>query len=1084
MGPRYLNVGVVIGCCFALAGAVYAQNQPAKSAGTAPQRAAGAKVAPTRDSESKQSSEAAILQYRAAVAFHNRQQYDFAVEEWERFLDKFPDDPLAAKAQHYVGVCYLQLKKTDQAVAAFERAIAKQSDPDFWDATYLNLGMAFYAAGQAGKPELYEKAATTFAALVQKFPKSDQIPQALFFEGESRYAQGNKEAAIKSYRELTEKYPKSQERPQALYALGVTLQELGRDPDAGQAYDRFLRDYPKHALATEITMRQADTLLAAKDFARAERQFASVAKTPRFKLADYATLRQALALYEQKKYAEAAAVYASLVKNFPQSQYVAAATLSAGNCYYLANMQKEARQWLGRVVSAGGEDAPEAAHWMARSLMKDNQPAEALKVVEQALPLAEKSPQLALLKSDRADALYDMPNRRRDSIALYAEVARSDPDSPAAPQAGYMAAYAALQVGDFKAAREHAEAFLDKYKDHALTPDVQFVLAESLIQLDEPEAAARLYAALYERYPQHTEAEQWRVRRALALSLAKQHDQVVEYLRPLVAKLRRPGLVAEAQFLLGTSLFELEQFQPAREAFETSLVAQPKWRQADETLLGLSRAQRALGDLKAAKATIDRLLSEFPGSKIVDRAHFRLGEYYFANGEYEDAAREHIWVIEKTPDSPLVPHALYGLAWSQLNGQKPDLAVNTFTRLVSGYKDHPLAAKAISGRASARLQAKDFAGAASDADAFVRNSTDATERADALFVLGLAQAGEKKYDEAIKTFQSILKDQPQYHASDKVLFELAWAAKSSGDSQSAATFFSQLATEHPDSALASESNFHLGEQLYYDKKDYTAAAKAYLAALKKGAKSDLAEKARHKLAWSYFQQNDFADAEKQFAQQLADFPKGELAADAAYMHAESLFKQEQFDRAYPAFMRAFAAQPSSEDFLTLAMLHAGQSAAQLKKWDDSLRYLQELTTKRPQSPYVPEALYEQGWAKQNQRKFDEALKLYEAAAEKAPTREVGARARFMTGEVLFEQGNHKDAVRSFFQVAYGFSETGAPESIRVWQANSLYESARCFEVLKNPEQAKKLYAELLEKYPKSDKADLAKRRLAELAVSG
>ena len=48
-----------------------------------------------------------------------------------------------------------------------------------------------------------------------------------------------------------------------------------------------------------------------------------------------------------------------------------------------------------------------------------------------------------------------------------------------------------------------------------------------------------------------------------------------------------------------------------------------------------------------------------------------------------------------------------------------------------------------------------------------------------------------------------------------------------------------------------------------------------------------------------------------------------------------------------------------------------------------------------------------------------------SAAEKAPAREVGARARFMVGEVLFEQGNHKDAVRNFFLVAYGFSEAGA-----------------------------------------------------------
>jgi TolA-binding protein len=1075
---------VAASLCAAIAGTVLAQGRGGKDALKGGQPAAGAKVPPSRAGEERQSSEAAILQYRAAVAFHNRQQYDFAVEEWERFLEKFPDDPLAAKAQHYAGVCYLQLKKPEQAIAAFEQLTSKFPAFDLLDQAYLNLGMSYYAAAQAGKGELHDKAAAAFAAVIEKFPKSTQAPQALFYRGESLYARNKKEDAVNSYRELAEKHTKSQQRPEALYALGVTLQELGRDADAGAAYDRFLRDYPKHALATEVVMREADTLLAAKDFAKAEKQFALVARAPGFKLADYATLRQALAMYEQKKYAEAANLYAALVKDFPKSQYVAAATLSAGNCFYLANMQKEARVWLGRVVAAGGDDAPEAAHWMARSLLKDNQPAEAVAVVEKVLPAAAKSPQFALLKTDRADALYEIPERRRESVALYAEIARDHPQSPAAAQAAYMAAYAALQIGDFKAAREHAQTFLKRHQDHSLSPDVRFVLAEALIQLDDAAAADAIYAELVEQFPSHADAEQWRVRRALALSLMKKHDAVVAYLRPIVGKLRRPGLMAEAQFLLGNSLLELKEYSEAREAFQTSLNAQPKWRQADEALLGLSRAQRAMGDIKAAKTSLTRLLAEFPDSKILDRAHFRLGEYHYAAGEYQDASREHNWVIEKTPQSPLVPHALFGLAWAQLGSQNHAAAIKSFSRLIGEFKDHELAAKALSGRANARLQAKDYAGATADVKAFLGRDTDATETADAQFILGLAQAGAKNYEAAIEAFKSIVERHPNYAGIDKVLFELAWTHKSAKNDDAAFDYFSRLAERHPNSSLAAESNYHVGEHLYHEKKDYVQAAAAYRAALKSGKKSELAEKAQHKLGWALYQQNDFAGAGKAFADQLADYPQGELTADAAFMNAESLFKQAKYEAAYPAFSRALAMKPSSEEFVALGLLHAGQSAGQLKKWDESLRHLAELTGKHPESTYVPEALYEQGWARHNQRKFAEALKLYEAAAEKAPTREVGARARFMAGEVLFEQGNHKDAVRSFFQVAYGFSETGAPESIRIWQAASLYESGRCFEVLKDLDQAKKLYAELLEKYPKSDKAELAKRRLAELTKQG
>ena len=39
-------------------------------------------------------------------------------------------------------------------------------------------------------------------------------------------------------------------------------------------------------------------------------------------------------------------------------------------------------------------------------------------------------------------------------------------------------------------------------------------------------------------------------------------------------------------------------------------------------------------------------------------------------------------------------------------------------------------------------------------------------------------------------------------------------------------------------------------------------------------KSELGEKAQHKLAWALYQQDDFAAAEKAFAQQLTDYPQG------------------------------------------------------------------------------------------------------------------------------------------------------------------------------------------------------------------
>ena len=76
-----------------------------------------------------------------------------------------------------------------------------------------------------------------------------------------------------------------------------------------------------------------------------------------------------------------------------------------------------------------------------------------------------------------------------------------------------------------------------------------------------------------------------------------------------------------------------------------------------------------------------------------------------------------------------------------------------------------------------------------------------------------------------------------------------------------------------------------------------------------------------------------------------------------------------------------------------------------------------------------EATYEQGWAKQNLNQLDEALKLYEAVTDKSDA-PLGARARFMMGEVLFTQGNHKEAIRNYFKVIYGYGDKQAACAFR------------------------------------------------------
>ena len=1038
----------------------------------------GVGLAPLHAQEEPTSSDAAIEQYRAAVAFQNRAVYDLAVGEWQKFLEDHADDPLAPKAQHYLGVCYFQQQKYGEAQAAFEQVVAKHPQFEMLNQTLVNLGLAQFNAGQQGRPGALQQAVDTFAMLLEKFPESKEAPLALYYQGEALYSLENKPAALAAYAALLEQFSEHGLRPKALYGLGVAQEETGAAAAAGQTYDTFLEEFPDHELATEIDMRRGETLLAQEKYEEAEPRFAAAAAVEGFAFADYARLRQAVCQYELKQYAKAGESYAKLVADFPQSPYMATATLAAGKCFFLAGDQPQAQRWLAQAQALGGEAAIEAGHWLARAMLRDGKAAEALEAVEAALPNAAQSPLRADLEMDQADAMYEMADRRGAAVALYAKLAETYPEHSIAPQAAYMAAYGALGVGDHEQALDRAAAFLATFPEHELAPDVQYVQAESQLQLKQYAAAEANYQQLLATQADRPEAGMWMVRRALCQYLQKDYAAVVETLSPQVSSLKTPKLLAEGRFLIGSSLFELEKYADAITALEASLAAATRWRQADETLLVLARAHAEAKDPTAAIATLEKLIDEFPDSQVLDQAYFRLGETQYALGEYPAAAAAYAEVLEHWPDSPMAAYAQLGLGWSHFSQQQYEPAARAMSKLLEQQAEHPLAPRAAYVRAMARQQLGQFEGALADADRYLESEPAGGEKSDILYVRGLSASGLGKFAEAGESFQAILDADPDYAAADKVLYELAWTHLEQDQAAQAARVFARLGKEHPESELAAEALYRLGEH-QYQQEEYGPAAVSYYAAFQKAGKSDLGEKAVHKLAWSYFQQQDFERSGQSFRSQIDTYPEGDLKADALAMIGENLFQQQKYADALPALQASLESQPSSEEFRTIALLHAGQAAAQLDDWEQSLKLLEQCASEFPESAYKNEALYEQAWAKQNLGRLDEARQAYEAVAE-ATDSIVGARARFMLGELQFADKDYEEAIRSFFKVAYGYGYPESPSAYHRWQADATFEAARCCEMIRKLDVAKKLYKEIVDTYPESDKVNEAKEKLASL----
>ena len=521
----------------------------------------------------QQPSDAATRQYAAAAALQNKGEFDLAAEEWAKFVEQYPSDPRTDRALHYLGVCYLKSKKLELAQQCFQRVIKSYPKFDLLEGTYLYLGLTQYTLGQSGKAERYDAAAGTFETLLKQYPKGKHVAQSLFYRGECLYVRGKKKEAAQMYAELVTKFPDDKLMVDALYALGVSQEELGDFAAAGKSYEQFLSKFPDNSLATEVHMRRGETLLAAGQFKAAAERFAAAAAKLDFPMADHATVRQAACLSQLKQYGEAAALYASVPAKFPKSREIVAASLAGGKSYYQAGDYTAAKKLLEAPLNTGGDAALEAGHWTARSLLKEQKPAEALAAIEKALPNAGESPLRPQLLLDQADAVYDIADRRAESTALYAALAAKYPQDPLAPQALYMAAFAALGQADYAAAMQHATAFLSAHGGNELAADVTAIEAESQLQLGKFVEAEKLFAQLAQKYPDHTDADSWKVRRGLALLMQQKYGETIAVLQPLLKELKSPEALAEAHYLVGSSQVEQKHLAAALKSLEASRAA-------------------------------------------------------------------------------------------------------------------------------------------------------------------------------------------------------------------------------------------------------------------------------------------------------------------------------------------------------------------------------------------------------------------------------------------------------------------------------------------------------------------------------
>lgn len=1007
--------------------------------------------------------------YLLARVKHLTNEPEEAAKHYHELLGAFDKEVAAAKE----AVQNPAALKNDPAELARLDALSKAPPPDHVARAGFFLGVLL---GEQGK---FAEARDRFAAFDKAYPNSP-------LSAEAKLRLGTMFVNSKQFAEALSTLPPLQDHPQ----LGDQVRWWIGRAQVGAA-DSNNGDARKQQLAAaagtlkqaadragqlagqmpECKLRRSDILLETADVYQQNGQLNEAVDTFRTVLneqptpqrAEEATQRLATALHLAGKWGESEQLCRQFLQQYPQSPLAAAVLFrSAENAF------AEGEEWFKKPANEAN-----------REVEANKRYEEAEKRYTELFAAAPEFPQLAAAKYGLGVCKYRR-GQFADAAKLFAEIAPADRGGPLAPTS-FLAADCALRLAPESASDAPSAKRLLAESQTAAQLLETFVAANAMHPL-VPEALVKLgqaYARAASAANEPEKAPLWQNARQTLEKVLNQFPQSSS--RPVAAYER--ALVMIQQSDVGGAINELNQFQ--NDPWKASAVA-------PLALLRLSALHRAQNKPEEAVKILAVCRQQHEGALVSDPT--RPG--WAALIQYH--------------------HAL-----ATLETNKPAEARALFEATAKQFPDRVEAVDA-AWRAG---QCRRVEAQAKLSEARKKLATPNLSPQDAAAANAVVQEGVKQLVDAAQYLDQQVGPLEKMHGTKpsylQLLYEAAWTQRALADEEiEVARKKSQVETHQklqqqaqqntppglpvpiialPDTPLTdvlpqpAEKRARLLYHALINAGDLTpisqlaqfefaeycairgdvdAAAVELEKLIGIGVEPELQERARLRLGVCQLLRKEYAKAAAAI-EPLTESKQPLVAVEARHRAAEFLLAAGKPEAAVTLLLplrdaEAFKNLPGHSD---RGLLRLGQAYGDLKQWDAARQTFEQLPQRFPQSVWVQEARYGVAWTFQGQGNFDQAVNTYRQVTQ-ATAAEIAAKAQLQIGLCRFAQKKYPEAISELLVVPFTYDYSDV-------NAQALFESAKAFGELKQPEQSARLLKRVIADYERTAWAEQAKALLGD-----
>ncbi|MFZ9964810.1 MAG: tetratricopeptide repeat protein, partial [Terrimicrobiaceae bacterium] len=613
----------------------------------------------------------------AAVYFSARsldalERLDSAEDRYRSVLGQTSDNPYLENTAMALGALQLRRGKNQAALETYETLSKIATAPD------VAASAALQAARLAKEAGNNAKAFPLFETAAQKSLDSQTKSEALIELLRLRYASKDFEGAVKAAT-TTETSIDPSARAEVLQILAASLRQAGHENEAREAYSRLLAEYPA-SVTPEILYQRLLTLYALKDPslpAEADK-FLQTAAEPKQKAA--VSLVKAESHFHRNEFGAAARAYEPVLANswLTREQQISALYKYAWSLAASGDFAGAVRAYT-EFLAKNPNDKLSSSALLQRGLAHQRMKAYPEAVADFDLLLKDysmsKDVELALLQKALT---LGTQNKSSEMSAVFRELLAKYPNSPAAAQANYWIGWEASERKNHK----EAVPFLDRArtldaKNYGERASLRIILSH--YQLED----LKSLAAEVDRYqgaPLPPQVLSW-----LSQGLIEQRNfaKAAKILQPLADN--SSTATPDVRILLSEARLGLGDFAGAGQSADQFLAAVTQPAAQARGQIAKARAEAGLQRFPAARQAVDQALFLQPEGRLNSEARIASGDIYFAEGDYDSAARAFLAVSVLSDDQTLTPKALSRAAEAYERANNPEEADKALKELAERF---------------------------------------------------------------------------------------------------------------------------------------------------------------------------------------------------------------------------------------------------------------------------------------------------------------------------------------------------------------------------------------------------------------